>query len=344
MEALRQISEIPSSTVGSRLPQLRHEPCELLPSSSHAHTVLSACNDEPHDLPPEAVLQNLTGYITKDEDYPTARGGFGEIWKCTYHIDRRSVKVAVKAFQAYTADQLGAAKAKKIKRIKRELRICASLDHANILRVFGYTYGFGPFIAIVSPWAENGNLTVYLEREGVALPLLRDIIAGLRYLHANSIIHGDFNGPNVLIHGDGTACIADFGLSLMYSEFISASQASWTSTLKGNMRWMAPEMLVEREDGSQARPSEQSDMYSFGGIMLQVLTNKVPYYHLTNDAAIILCIAKSQTPSRSRYAEVPEQYWKFIERCWSTAPQDRPSTERADTVISNEFCSLSGLS
>ncbi|KAG2036655.1 kinase-like domain-containing protein [Suillus americanus] len=222
-----------------------------------------------------------------------------------------------------------------------ELRICANLDHPNILPVLGYTYGFGPFIAIVSPWAENGNLTVYLEREGAALALLRDIIAGLQYLHANSVIHGDFTGPNVLIHGDGTACVADFGLSLMYSEFISASQASWTSTLQGNMRWMAPELLVEREDGSQARPSEQSDMYSFGGIMLQVLTNKVPYYHLTNDVAIILCIAKSQTPSRSRYPELAEQYWQFIEQCWSTDPRDRPSTEGADTAIRNEFYSLS---
>ncbi|KAG2036651.1 kinase-like protein, partial [Suillus americanus] len=228
----------------------------------------------------------------------------------------------------------------------RELRICANLNHPNILRVFGYTNGFGPFIAIVSPWAENGNLTVYLEREGAALTLVRrfqlaNIIAGLQYLHTNSVIHGDFTGPNVLIHGDGTACVADFGLSLMYSEFISASQASWTSTLKGNMRWMAPELLGEREDGSQSRPSEQSDMYSFGGIMLQVLTNKVPYYHLTNDAAIILCIAKSQTPSRSRYPELAEQYWKFIEQCWSTHPQDRPSTEGADTAIRNEFYSLS---
>ncbi|KAG2361623.1 hypothetical protein BDR07DRAFT_34876 [Suillus spraguei] len=35
--------------------------------------------------------------------------------------------------------------------------------------------------------------------------LLRDIIAGLQYLHANNVIHGDFTGPNVLIHGDGTA-------------------------------------------------------------------------------------------------------------------------------------------
>ncbi|KAG0703895.1 kinase-like protein, partial [Suillus ampliporus] len=232
-------------------------------------------------------------------------------------------------------------------RIQRELRICASLKHENILPVYGYTSGFGPFLALVSPWAENGNLTTYLEREGATLTLvrrfqiLRDIIAGLQYLHVNSVIHGDFNSPNVLIYGDGTACIADFGLSLMYSEVISASQASWTCTLKGNLRWMAPELLVEHEDGSEVRPSEQSDIYSFGGIMLQVLTNKIPYYHLSNDAAIILCIAKSETPSRSRYPALPDQYWHIIEQCWSTDPQDRPSTERVDGDIRNEFYSLS---
>ncbi|KAG2361620.1 kinase-like domain-containing protein [Suillus spraguei] len=227
----------------------------------------------------------------------------------------------------------------------RELRICANLEHRNILPVLGYTYGFGPFIAIVSPWAENGNLTVYLEHEGAALTLVRRFQLAsplfMYLVHANSVIHGDFTGPNVLIHGDGTACVADFGLSLMYSEFISASQASWTSVLKGNMRWMAPELLVEREDGSQARPSEQSDVYSFGGVMLQVLTNKVPYYHLTNDAAIVLCIAKSQNPSRARYPEFAERYWELIEQCWSPDPSDRPSTEGVDTTIRNEFYSLS---
>ncbi|KAG1873589.1 kinase-like domain-containing protein [Suillus subalutaceus] len=257
------------------------------PSLSHTHTVFSACNDEPGNLTPEVMLRDLSKCIAKDGDYPVARGGFGEIWKCTLYIIPRPVKVAVKALQR---------RRKKSKRIKHELRICAKLKHANILSVYGYTYGFGPFLAIVSPWAENGNLSDYLELEGAALgfvrrfQILRDIIAGLQYLHANSVIHGDFNGPNVLIHGDGTACVADFGLSLMYSEVISASQASWTSTLKGNVRWMAPELLVEREDGSPARPSEQSDIPPFGGIMLQVLTNNAPYHYLQNDAAIIWAI------------------------------------------------------
>ncbi|KAG2073651.1 kinase-like protein [Suillus decipiens] len=318
-------------------------------SFSYTHTVFFTGNDERDDLPPKATLQDLSEFITKDGDYPVARGGFGEIWKCTFDIGRGSVKVAVKALQVYADDQFGAAKTKKINRMKRELMICANLNHANILPVHGYTTGFGPFIAIVSPWAESGNLTTYLKREHADLILLRrfeilrDVIAGLQYLHANNVIHGDFSGPNVLIHGDGTACISDFGLSLMYSEVISASQASWTSTLKGNMRWMAPERLVlEREDGSPTRPSEQSDIFSFGGVMLQVLTNEIPYYYLANDAAIVLCIARSETPSRARYSELSEKYWQFIEQCWSTDPRDRPSTDEANETIRNEFYSLSG--
>ncbi|KAG2143611.1 kinase-like domain-containing protein [Suillus clintonianus] len=273
-------SQIPSARrsspeIGSRIPQSYPHPREVLPSSAHTDTVLPVRNHESGESDHNPMLQNLTEYITKDGDWPVTRGGFGEIWKCTYSIDRRLIKVAVKSLQVYAADQLGPAKSKKTKRITRELRICANLKHENILPVYGYTYGFGPYIAIVSPWAENGSLTAYLERVGADLTLvrrfqiLRDIIAGLQYLHVNSVIHGDFSGPNVLIHGDGTACVADFGLSLMYSEDKSASQASWTSTLKGNMRWMAPELLEDREDGSQVRPSEQSDMYSFGGIMHQ---------------------------------------------------------------------------
>ncbi|KAG2073654.1 kinase-like protein [Suillus decipiens] len=317
----------------SNLPRLGPDPFELLPSSPHINTVSSASKVKPDNPSPE-TLRDLLKYITKDGDYPVTRGGFGEIWKCTFHTNRSSVKVAVKALQVYYDDQFGPAKAKKIKPRPCKHPAC-------------YTYGFGPFIAIVSPWAENGNLTVYLEREGAALTLvlrfqiLRDIIAGLQYLYANSVIHDDFTGSNVLIYGNGTACVADFGLSLMYSEIMTPSQASWTSSLKGNMRWMAPKLLVEREDGSQVRPSEQSDMYSFGGIMLQVLTNKLPYYHLTNDAAIVLCIAKSQTPFRTRYPELPEKYWPLIEQCWSTDPRDRPSTEGADVRIRNEYYSLS---
>ncbi|KAG2361741.1 hypothetical protein BDR07DRAFT_1485519 [Suillus spraguei] len=174
-------------------------------SSSNNIPVFPIRHNGPGGILPEAMLQDLSLYITKDGDYPVARGGFEEIWKCIYRMDRRSVKVAVKALQVYAADQLGAAKTEKIKRIKRELRICAKIQHLDILPVYGYMYGFGPFIAIVSPWAENGNLSEYLEREGVALTRIRRFRIGCHSWSTPSVIHGDFTGPYVLIHGDGTA-------------------------------------------------------------------------------------------------------------------------------------------
>jgi hypothetical protein len=43
------------------------------------------------------------------------------------------------------------------------------VGHVNILPLYGYTYGFGPFPAFVSPWAENGTLAVYVEREKLTM-------------------------------------------------------------------------------------------------------------------------------------------------------------------------------
>jgi hypothetical protein len=78
------------------------------------------------------MLQDLTGSITKTGDYPVARGGFGEIWKCTYQTDRGRIavrailflltcakltirQVAVKSLLVYASDQLGGAMEKKSK-------------------------------------------------------------------------------------------------------------------------------------------------------------------------------------------------------------------------------------
>ncbi|OAX35360.1 kinase-like protein [Rhizopogon vinicolor AM-OR11-026] len=300
-------------------------------------------------VPSGATLPDLTKLITKAGDYAVARGGFGDIWKCIYQTDQGPIDVAVKSLLVYTSDQLSENMEKKFERLRRELTTCARLDHKNILPVFGYTHGFGLLMAIVYPWAKNGNLTTYLEHEDAALTVFRrfkilaDVTAGLQYIHANNIIHGDLTGPNVLIHADGTACLADFGLSLVYSEVITKSAAPWTSAFHGNLRWLAPELLGHSDDDLPVRPSKHSDVYSFGGIMLQVLTSKIPYHYL-GEASVILRIGSGVKPSRSRYPMFSDEYWHFIEECWSTEPLDRPSSERLVEVIMDELNSLSSSS
>jgi len=58
-------------------------------------------------------------------------------------------------------------------RIQCELEIRAKLEHDNILPLYGYTRGFGILVAIVNPWAENGNLTAFLECEKEDLTAVR---------------------------------------------------------------------------------------------------------------------------------------------------------------------------
>jgi hypothetical protein len=60
----------------------------------------------------------------------------------------------------------------------------------HILPICGYTRGFGLLIAIVSPWAENGNLTVYLERSGAALTFVKRFQMAFLVLHVNYILMG----------------------------------------------------------------------------------------------------------------------------------------------------------
>ena len=77
---------------------------------------------------------------------------------------------------------------------------------------------------------------------------------------------------NVLVHGNGRACLADFGLSTIVVEFIGTSYL--TSTIKGNIRWAAAELFEVPEDNEEdeaAVPlSTKCDIYSLGSIALQV--------------------------------------------------------------------------
>jgi len=60
-----------------------------------------------------------------------------------------------------------------LRRIWRELRICASLDHKNILPVYGYAHTFNPLMAIVIPRGDHGNLAMCLEHKDAILTIIR---------------------------------------------------------------------------------------------------------------------------------------------------------------------------
>lgn len=264
------------------------------------------------------LLEDLTKQVQGKLPYPTAFGGFGDIWKCfLVKPSRPSEVVAVKTIRAFQADNEEEVR-KKANRLRRELTVWGRLKHGNILPLWGVVNDFGSYYpAMVCPWADHGALTSFLEcRQHVLSPLdkfslLNDIALGLQYLHSESVVHGDLTGSNVLIYGDGRACLADFGLSTILVEFIGTSY--FTNSTRGNIRWAAAE-LYEAPDNASL--TTECDIYSFGSILLQILTCKVPYYYLKNDLTVFGEIIRGKKPEPPRDLQIAPGHLSFMQRCW----------------------------
>ncbi|EIW84669.1 kinase-like protein, partial [Coniophora puteana RWD-64-598 SS2] len=150
----------------------------------------------------------------------------------------------------------------------RELVIWAYMEHPNVLPFYGVYLlnGIDVNACLISPLMDNGSLAQYLanSRDVSRGPLLYDISKGLKYLHAQSIIHGDIKPENILMDVDGKACIGDYGLAS-----VNGASQDWTSRSQrlhaGTVRYQAPELLLD-----DAQVSRATDMYGFGCIIYTV--------------------------------------------------------------------------
>ncbi|KAG1723356.1 kinase-like domain-containing protein [Suillus paluster] len=295
---------------------------------------------------PPIPIPDLTGLITRCNKDPVSGGTFGNIYKCIYHGTEGDIDVAVKAFrpQFFNTGMMFA--------FERELGIWKRLRHHNILKFMGTTRDFGPPVALVAPWVDNDTLTSFLNNNSKTLTrrdrllLLRDIAAGLHYLHtfsfavdghtySNPVVHGDLTGNNVLIGSDRTAYLADFGLSGTLTKLPGMTYLAKMSRHPGAVRWAAPELLSVEESGSAI--TTQSDIYSFGSVMLQVLTGVVPWHQLTNDFIIWLKVIVGERNPRPDHHCVTDRQWDFITRCCSKTPIERPSAEEALRFVESEL-------
>lgn len=221
--------------------------------------------------------------------------------------------------------------------VHRELAIWMRLNHENVVPLLGIASGFGPdnSISMVSIWFTNGTLTSYLVRQRETLhhrqrlELLRDIAAGVQYLHESEVVHGDLSGNNILINGQGKACLTDFGLSTASGGFQGTSY--FGAGRHGAIRWVAPEIIV----GVGQHSTFASDIYSFGSIMLQVLSGEVPWSDVAAEHVIVQKLTNGQVPRRPSI--VSRTHWAFIRKCWSPSSQNaaRPSAPEIVDFLKN---------
>lgn len=279
-------------------------------------------------------LQNLTNQITRKDPYPQEGGAFGTVWRCILRTDSTEIEVAVKTLRVHSN--------RRKENMYQELIIWRRLHHENIVPLLGIASGFGPdnSISMVSTWFTNGTLTSYLAGQHDTLhrrqrfELLRDIAAGVQYLHTSQVVHGDLSGNNVLINGQGKACLTDFGLSTASGGFQGTSYFGQAGR-HGAIRWVAPEIII----GAGQHSTFDSDVYSFGSIMLQVLSGEVPWSEVAAEHVIVQKLTNGQIPKRP--PTVSRTHWAFIRKCWSpisrnaVRPSSRPSASEIVDFLKN---------
>lgn len=279
------------------------------------------------------------GGVVYSLNHPVNEGGYGCIYKGTY----RGKDICIKAVRMY--ERQSSTLVRRIQAQAKEFILWAQLSHQNILPFYGVFQSeeIKPRICIVSPWMSNGDLGSYLAASPGTpqIPLMGDVVAGLRYLHESKIVHGDLKAKNILISDDKRAMIADFGISSIAMTIpISSAEAG------GTLNWMAPE-LVTSEDLGKTPITPECDIWSFGCVCFEISTGEIPFsqykgYQLMHafmksDGSmnpLTAFLASEEDGARPPEGlSIGSVLRSLMEMCWEHQPAMRPTCVMIQGVI-----------
>lgn len=158
-----------------------------------------------------------------------------------------------------------------VKRFRREAQSAASLSHPNIVSIYDVGKD-GSEDYIVMEYVHGKTLKELIKSESPiphqkAIRIIRQIGEALAHAHANNIIHRDIKPQNILITPEGRAKVTDFGIA----RAVSSATLTHTGDIVGSVHYLSP----EQAKGSHI--NQQSDIYSLGIILYELVTGKVPY-------------------------------------------------------------------
>ncbi|KAG9038177.1 hypothetical protein FRB95_002617 [Tulasnella sp. JGI-2019a] len=247
----------------------------------------------------------------------------------------KSQFVVIKSWRINQGD--GDCYPRAVRRMVREVRDWQGLHHPNILPLLGWKIE-GPIWCqpcIVTPYCKAGDLAHLLKptppketpSNAERLRLVLQVGKTIAYLHALSppAVHGNIDASNVLISDTGDALLSDFGSARV----ASAGKTGLTTegALQGSARYQAPELYSQTvEDHDSAIPA--SDVYSFGCLVLHILSGVPPFPNVKKPRFIHERVCKGETSVRKDHLPVLTEsaaVWELLGRCWNLDPTQRPT-------------------
>ncbi|KAJ0041692.1 hypothetical protein NL108_009460, partial [Boleophthalmus pectinirostris] len=240
-------------------------------------------------------------------------GSFGTVYKGKWHGD---VAVKILKVKDPTPEQFQA--------FRNEVAVLRKTRHVNILLFMGYMTKDN--LAIVTQWCEGSSLYKHIHvletnfQMIQRIDIARQTAQGMDYLHAKNIIHRDMKSNNIFLHDGLTVKIGDFGLATVKTRWSGSHQVEQPS---GSILWMAPEVIRMQDNNPY---SFQSDVYSYGIVLFELMTGELPYSQIANRDQIIFMVGRGYlSPDLSKlFKSCPKAMKRLVADCIKKSKDERP--------------------
>ena len=278
----------------------------------------------PFEIFSEEALQQATDRFA--EQQVIGHGGHGKVYKGVMKDD---MEVAVK--RCMTIDE------QQKKEFGKEMIILSQINHRNIVKLLGcclevevpmLVYEFIPNGTLFHLIHDNRSRHISLDTR---LRIAYESADALAYLHSCAsppILHGDVKSTNILLNGDLTAKISDFGASIL----APSDESQFVTLVQGTCGYLDPEYM------QTCQLTDKSDVYSFGVVLLELLTRKKAFNlqgpeHEKSLSMVFLCAMKENKLEdilddeikNSENLEILEEIAELARQCLEMCGANRPS-------------------
>eukprot|EP01112_Ceratiomyxa_fruticulosa_P016483 TRINITY_DN498_c0_g4_i1.p1 TRINITY_DN498_c0_g4~~TRINITY_DN498_c0_g4_i1.p1 ORF type:complete len:529 (+),score=79.00 TRINITY_DN498_c0_g4_i1:388-1974(+) len=243
-------------------------------------------------------------------------GSHGVVYKGVW----KNLHVAIKQFKVTSFQRAS------VTGMIQESRLLSSLRHPNILMLLGVSAD-NENIAIVTEFMPKGSLFDLLHRDPekevdsspvelsdiTIVQIAMDIARGLSFLHTLNppIMHRDVKSANILLDENLRCKVGDFSVSRVMN--------SQTMTSVGTPNWMSPEVLRAE------RYTEKADVFSFGLVLYELATRKIPHHGLTAYQVIYKVVNSLEFPLPLPTEFISPIFVNLMKRCLDYDPEKRPT-------------------
>jgi hypothetical protein len=216
------------------------------------------------------------------------------------------------------------ASAAEIGRFRAEAEAAAALDHPSIVPVYEVDTCAGlPFFSM--KLVEGGTLAARVTQlkgdRRAAVALLARVARAVHFAHQHGVIHRDLKPGNILVDGDGTPLVADFGLARRAT---GDGRLTQTGAIVGTPAYMAPEQARGEKGLTTA-----ADIYSLGAILYELLTCRPPFQATTPLDTILQVLERDPEPPRRLDATIDRDLEAICLKCLKKQPGERYASAEA---------------